>query len=290
VSDRSSRVAVIGLGAIGLPVAVNLAKSGIHTQVWNRSDAAPIKAVESGAVRINNLSDIDARIILTVLPDLPQVIDVLDAGLRSALRGGDILVIMGTVSPVAVVQLGEDLKKIGVDVLDAPVRGGDGGAWAANLSIMVGGDAKVLDEVRPTFEKIGSTIRHLGPLGSGEMAKACNQVVVAVTLSALAEAITLGRKAGLDTEVLLDILAGGLAGSQVLNVKRPKFEADDYQPGGSAAFQLKDLNFALEAGASTGTAMPVTAEVTKLFEALIANGDGALDHSGFIREIQRRSN
>jgi len=290
VSDRSSRVAVIGLGAIGLPVAVNLAKSGIHTQVWNRSDAAPIKAVESGAVRINNLSDIDARIILTVLPDLPQVIDVLDAGLRSALRGGDILVIMGTVSPVAVVQLGEDLKKIGVDVLDAPVSGGDVGAWAANLSIMVGGDAKVLDEVRPTFEKIGSTIRHLGPLGSGEMAKACNQVVVAVTLSALAEAITLGRKAGLDTEVLLDILAGGLAGSQVLNVKRPKFEADDYQPGGSAAFQLKDLNFALEAGASTGTAMPVTAEVTKLFEALIANGDGALDHSGIIREIQRRSN
>jgi len=290
VSDRSSRVAVIGLGAIGLPVAVNLAKSGIHTQVWNRSDAAPIKAVESGAVRINNLSDIDARIILTVLPDLPQVIDVLDAGLRSALRGGDILVIMGTVSPVAVVQLGEDLKKIGVDVVDAPVSGGDVGAWAANLSIMVGGDAKVLDEVRPTFEKIGSTIRHLGPLGSGEMAKACNQVVVAVTLSALAEAITLGRKAGLDTEVLLDILAGGLAGSQVLNVKRPKFEADDYQPGGSAAFQLKDLNFALEAGASTGTAMPVTAEVTKLFEALIANGDGALDHSGIIREIQRRSN
>ena len=290
MSDRSSRVAVIGLGAIGLPVAVNLAKSGIHTQVWNRSDAAPIKAVESGAVRINNLSDIDARIILTVLPDLPQVIDVLDAGLRSALRGGDILVIMGTVSPVAVVQLGEDLKKIGVDVVDAPVSGGDVGAWAANLSIMVGGDAKVLDEVRPTFEKIGSTIRHLGPLGSGEMAKACNQVVVAVTLSALAEAITLGRKAGLDTEVLLDILAGGLAGSQVLNVKRPKFEADDYQPGGSAAFQLKDLNFALEAGASTGTAMPVTAEVTKLFEALIANGDGALDHSGIIREIQRRSN
>ena len=288
--DRTFRVAVIGLGAIGLPVAVNLAKAGVDTQVWNRSDAAPQQAVEAGAVRVANLADIDARIVLTVLPDLPQVIDVLEAGLRSALRNGDILVVMGTVSPVAVVQLGEELKKIGVELLDAPVSGGDVGAWAANLSIMVGGDVQVLDQVRPTFEKIGSTIRYLGPLGSGEMAKACNQVVVAVTLSALAEAITLGRKAGLDTEVLLDILAGGLAGSQVLNVKRPKFEADDYQPGGSAAFQLKDLNFALEAGASTGTAMPITAEVTKLFEALIANGDGALDHSGIIREIQRRSN
>ena len=154
---------------------------------------------------------------------------------------------------------------------------------------MVGGDKEILKKVEPIFEKIGSTIRHLGPLGSGEIAKACNQIVVAVTLSALAEALTLGRKSGLDDTVLLDILAGGLAGSKVLEVKREKLESGDFTPGGSAIFQLKDLKFALEAGAETGTALPVTSQVAALFTALVDAGEGALDHSAIIKEIERRS-
>ena len=154
---------------------------------------------------------------------------------------------------------------------------------------MVGGDAKDLADVLPTFEKIGQTIRHLGPVGAGEMAKACNQIIVAATLTAIAEAVTLGRRAGLDTTVLLDILAGGLAGSQALNVKRSKIESNDYTPGGAANFQLKDLRFALEAGAATGTSLTMTEEVTKLYTALVESGNGGLDHSGIIREIERQS-
>ncbi|CAB5240801.1 unannotated protein [freshwater metagenome] len=287
--DRSSRVAVIGLGAIGSPIAVNLAKKGVHTQVWNRSDAPTLRAVQAGAHRISALADIDASIILSVLPDMPQVQEVLDNGLLNALNAGDIFVVMGTVSPVAVQKLGDQLAQRGVHLLDAPVSGGDVGAENATLSIMVGGDAQTLKKVMPTFEKIGTTIRHLGPLGAGEIAKACNQIVVAVTLSALAEALTLGRKSGLDDAMLLDILAGGLAGSQVLNVKREKLESGDFTPGGSAVFQLKDLKFALEAGEQSGTALPVTQEVASLFTALVDAGDGSLDHSAIIREIERRS-
>ena len=286
---RNDRVAVVGLGAIGLPVAKNLAKAGVDVQVWNRSDAKAEAAVAAGATRISNLADIDAAIILTVLPDMPQVLELLKAGLNDALKPGDVLVIMGTVSPVAVPELGTELAARGVHLLDAPVSGGDVGAQNATLSIMVGGDADVLALVEPTFFKIGSTVRLLGPLGSGELAKACNQIVVAVTLTALAEAVTLARKAGLDTKVVLDILAGGLANSQALTVKREKIESDDYRPGGSAVFQLKDLRFALEAGKNSGTALPVTEEVTKLFESLVAAGDGELDHSAIVREIERRS-
>lgn len=287
--NRNDAVAVIGLGAIGLPVAINLAKTATPTQVWNRSDSPANKAAAAGATRLESLESIDAAIVLTVLPDMAQVISVLDSGLEKALQPGDILVVMGTVSPIAMRELGERLNAKSVHVLDAPVSGGDVGAQNASLSIMVGGEKEVLERVRPVFEKIGSTIRFLGPLGSGQMAKACNQIVVATTLTALAEAINLGRNAGLDDSVLLDILAGGLANSQVLTVKREKIESGDFTPGGSAVFQLKDLNFALEAGADTHTALPVTEKVRELYESLVASGDGALDHSAIVREIARRS-
>ena len=287
---RNETVAVIGLGAIGLPLALNLAKKGRTVQVWNRSDAAAETAVAAGATRVQTLSEIDAGIVLTALPDLPQVDSVLENGLEAALNAGDVLVVMGTVSPGAVRKLGQRLSAHSIHLLDAPVSGGDVGAQQGTLSIMVGGEADVFEAVKPTFELIGQTIKHLGALGAGEMAKACNQIVVAVTLSALAEALTLGEKAGLDRSALIDILEGGFANSQVLNVKRERFETNNYHRGGSATFQLKDLRFALEAGEDSGTALPVTTTVKELFEAVVAAGDGEEDHSVVIREIERRSN
>lgn len=287
--DRKLRVAVIGLGAIGLPVAINLATKSVYTQVWNRSDAAAEVAVQAGAHRVQSLESIDASTVLTVLPDMTQIVELLDKGLEKALNAGDTFVVMGTVSPIAMRDLGTRLAAKGVQVLDAPVSGGDVGAQNATLSIMVGGDVAVLERLRPTFEMIGSIVRHLGPLGSGQLAKACNQIIVATTLTALAEAITLGRNAGLDDSVLLDILAGGLANSQVLTVKREKIESGNFSPGGSAFFQLKDLRFALDAGIDTHTALPVTEKVAELYESLIAAGHGGLDHSAIILEIMRRS-
>lgn len=284
MSLRNQSVAIIGLGAMGHPIATNIAKSGVSTQVWNRST----KEV-AGATTLSSPQEVDAAIVLTVLPGLPDVEAVLAQGLEAALKDGDVLVVMGTVSPVAVVALGKRLVTKGIRVVDAPVSGGDVGAQNATLSIMVGASEVDFADLLPTFKKIGSTVLHLGPLGAGELAKACNQIIVGATLTALAEAVTLGRRAGLDTKVLLDILAGGLAGSKALDVKREKIESGNFAPGGLSEFQLKDLRFALEAGADNGTALPMTKEITELYEALVKNGDGKLDHSAIIKEIERRS-
>jgi 2-hydroxy-3-oxopropionate reductase len=285
--DRT-KVAVIGLGAMGLPIAKNLVKAGFTTEVWNRSESARKSAVEAGAVELKELSECSAKVILTVLPDITEVNEVLDKGLMIALTPGSILVVMGTVSPHAVVELSEKLEKKEIRVLDAPMSGGDVGAIAASLSIMVGGDETTFNEVLPIFQAIGKIIKLMGPVGSGQIAKACNQVIVAITLTALGEAVTLARKSGLDTHQLLDVLAGGLANSQALTVKREKIESGNFTPGGLAKFQLKDLRFALESAAKVNVDLPVTSEVAQLFKDLVDHGDGDLDHSAIIREIERR--
>jgi 2-hydroxy-3-oxopropionate reductase len=290
ITLRNNKIAVVGLGAIGSPVAVNLAKKGVKVEVWNRSKEKCANAIAAGATEISELENIDSAIVLTALPDLSQVEALLAGGLDKALKSGDFLVVMGTVSPVAIKTLGAHLASRGIHLVDAPVSGGDVGAQNGTLSIMVGGTEEEFNILLDTFKKVGSTIKHLGPLGAGEMAKACNQIVVAVTLSALAEAVTLGRKAGLNSETLIEILTGGLANSQVLQVKKEKILTSDFTPGGSAAFQLKDLNFALEAGVDTGVSLPTTSIVAELFKSLVEAGDGQLDHSSIVREIERRSN
>jgi 2-hydroxy-3-oxopropionate reductase len=282
------QVAVIGLGVMGLPIAANLIKAGFNTEVWNRSEPALTKATAFGAHPLSALSEVSAPIILTVLPDIGDVRDLLKNGLESAVKPGSIFVVMGTVSPVAMAELAKELIAKGIRVLDAPMSGGDVGAQLGTLSIMVGGDQETFDEVLPIFEAIGKTIRLLGPVGAGQLAKACNQVIVAITLTALGEAITLARKSGLDAHAVLDLLSGGLANSQALQIKREKIESGDFTPGGFSKFQLKDLKFALESGALTGVDLPVTQVVTLLFEDLVAHGDGDLDHSAIIREIERR--
>lgn len=280
------QVAVIGLGVMGLPMVRNLVKAGITTEVWNRSEPSILKAVEAGASRAANLSVVSAPIILTVLPDIKEVRDVIANGLT--LNPGTLLVVMGTVSPVAMVDLAEELSAKEIRVVDAPMSGGDVGAINGTLSIMVGAEQSDYEELLPIFQAIGKTIRLLGPVGSGQLTKACNQVVVAITLTALGEAVTLARKSGLDAHAVLDILSGGLANSQALQIKREKIESGDFTPGGFSKFQLKDLRFALESAVATGVELPVTSVVTELFTDLVKNGDGDLDHSAIIREIERR--
>jgi 2-hydroxy-3-oxopropionate reductase len=172
-------------------------------------------------------------------------------------------------------------------VVDAPVSGGDVGAEQATLSIMVGGRPEDVARVRPFLEAMGTTVDHLGALGAGQLAKACNQVVVAATITALAEALVLARKGGLDPRRVFAVLAGGLAGSRVLEVKGPKLLGGDFRPGGAAAFQHKDLGFALAAARAEGVALPLTALVDQLFGAARWNGFGDDDHSVVVRVIER---
>jgi 2-hydroxy-3-oxopropionate reductase len=254
--------------------------------VWNRTPGKDRVAGAAGARTAATPAEAATPVVITMLPDLPQVEEVLEGeqGLLAGWHADEVhhplLVVMGTVSPTAVQELGVRLKKQGVRLVDAPVSGGDVGAEAGTLSIMVGGDAEDVARLQPYFAALGTTVRHLGPLGSGQLAKACNQVVVAATLSAVSEALALAAKGGLDPDVVIEVLDGGLASSQALKLKKEKWLSHDFTPGGLAAHQLKDLVFALEAGRKSGVAMPVTAAVEQLYSAMCALGFGDDDHSG----------
>ena len=286
-TERTADVAVIGLGAIGLPVCSNLSLAGFRVQGWNRTPERAQRAVESGAAIAPDLASIDAPVVLTVLPDMPQVHEVLDAGLAASLRPGDVLVVMGTVSPSAMLLLAARMADSGVSLLDAPVSGGDVGAWEGGLSIMVGGAAVDLDRCRTVLAAISSRLEHLGPLGSGQIAKACNQIIVGATLAAIGEALTLGRAAGLNEEQLLDVLGAGMAGSRAMEIKREKYLSGDYSPGGSVANQLKDLRIALDAAHALGYPLPFTTVVAGKYQSLSDSGESALDHSAVILTSER---
>lgn len=289
VIERADRVALIGLGAMGLPVAINLAKAGVDVQGWNRSEAARIEAAAHGVTAVADASQIDAPIILVLLPDLPQLQSVLDSGLQSALKAGDTLVVMSTVSPVGIKALATQLAPLGINVIDAPVSGGVEGAKAATLSIMVGGSPEIFAQLEPTLKKIGKTIKLLGPLGSGAIAKAANQIIVAATITGISEAVTLARRSGVDIAALFELLSGGYAASRIIEVKREKYIAQDYSSMGSAKNQLKDLTIIQEAADAAGIDLPLSKELLGLFTQMIADGNGELDHSGIITLIEKLS-
>jgi 2-hydroxy-3-oxopropionate reductase len=288
MSDKQS-VAVIGLGQMGLPISINLVKAGFSVQGWNRSEPARLSAIAGGVHIREELASVDARVVLITLPDLPQLLELLDQGLRKALKAGDVLVVMSTVSPVEIVKLADELKTEGIVLMDAPMSGGEIGAQQGTLSLMVGGEEENFNKVKPIFDAIGRTVLLMGPVGAGQLTKAANQIVVAINLAAVGEALTFARRAGLDAAKVLDIFTGGLATSAVLELRRPKIEAREFPPGGKSKFLLKDLHFAKQAAQSSETELPITQLVTQLYESLINHGEGDLDHSAIIREIEKLS-
>jgi 3-hydroxyisobutyrate dehydrogenase-like beta-hydroxyacid dehydrogenase len=230
-----------------------------------------------------------------VLTDLGDVEDLL-AGDDGLIAGWDaagvarpVLVVHGTVSPVGVADLAARLAPAGVDVVDAPLSGGVAGAESGALSVMVGGDDDAVGRVWPVLSLVGGTVRHLGPSGAGETAKACNQVVVAATVTALSEALVLADAAGIDRAPLLELLGGGLAGSEVLRQKRDRWLCGDFAGGGSSDNQLKDLRFVAEAAAARGLTLPVAATLREVFERSVADGDGALDHAAVQLSLARHA-
>ncbi|MEU7525707.1 NAD(P)-dependent oxidoreductase [Saccharothrix sp. NPDC042600] len=283
---RHDPVSVLGLGAMGRPMARNLARAGFPVTVWNRTPGRDGEVRAAGGTAAATPAGAALPVVITVLPDLPDVEALLDGGegLLAGWRDNGVerplLVVMGTHSPEGVRRLGARLHGLGVRLVDAPVSGGDVGAEAGTLSIMVGGHAEDVLRLKPCFDVLGDTVRHLGPLGSGQLAKACNQIVVATTLTAISEALALATAEGLDAGALLDVLGGGLAGGAALEVKRDKWVEHDFAPGGRARHQLKDLGFATEAGRRAGVPLPVTAVVEQVYAAMCALGLGDDDHSG----------
>ena len=283
-------IGFIGLGIMGRPMARNLLKAGYSLVVHSRSRGPVDEIVRAGATAAASPKDVAAQcdVLITMLPNSPEVEQVAlgPGGIIEGARRGLIFADMSTISPIVSQKVGKALEAKGVSMLDAPVSGGEKGAIDGALSIMVGGDKAVFDSVLPIFQAMGKTITLLGPLGFGGFTKLANQIIVAVNLTALAEALTLGKKAGLDRELLLTALAGGLAGSKCLDQKKPNYVSNTYNPGFKIDLHYKDLGLIMESARALGVPLPATAVVQELFNALRVKGRGGLDHSGVITLLE----
>ena len=283
-------IGFIGLGIMGRPMARNLLKAGHPLVVHSRSRGPVDEIAAAGAKAGTSPRDVASQcdVLITMLPNSPDVEQVVLGrdGVIEGARPGLVLLDMSTISPLVSQKVGAALAAKSVQMLDAPVSGGERGAIDGVLSIMVGGDKAVFDKALPIFQAMGKTITHLGPLGAGGFTKLANQIIVAVNLTALGEALTLAKKAGLDRELTLTALAGGLAGSKCLDQKKSNYLAGAYNPGFKIDLHYKDLGLIMESARALGVPLPATAAVQELFSALRVKGRGGLDHSGVITLLE----
>jgi 2-hydroxy-3-oxopropionate reductase len=286
----AEKVGFVGLGIMGGPMVRNLIRAGYDLVVYNRSRGKAEELIAEGAEAANSPRETaeNSDIVFTMLPGPPEVREVVAGknGLLVGAREGSLLVDMSTSSPILARELAQIAREQGVEMLDAPVSGGDVGAIEGTLYIMVGGEEEDFGRAKPLFEVMGKTVVHVGEAGTGQIAKACNQIVVALVIEAISEALILGSKAGVDPAKVIEVLSGGLAGTSVMEVKAEKFLSRDFEPGGKVESHHKDLGIALEAGREHGVPLPVTAIVEEMFGALIAKGRSGWDHSALLTLIE----
>ena len=285
------KIGFIGLGIMGRPIAKNLMEAGYELVLHNRSpEKAEDLAKEGNATAAGSPKEVAEAcdVVITMLPDSPDVEAVVagEGGVLEGIRDGALLVDMSTISPVVTEELSEKVREKGASMLDAPVSGGDVGAIEGALSIMVGGSEEDFERARPLFDVMGKVATHVGPTGAGQVVKACNQIVVALTIEAVSEALVLGSKGGVLPEKLVEALSGGLAGSAVMEAKKEKFFSHDFEPGFRIELHHKDLGIALAAGREYGVALPVTAIVDQMLEASKAKGRGDRDHSALLTLLE----
>jgi 2-hydroxy-3-oxopropionate reductase len=275
---------------MGAPMARNLLRAGHDVSVFSRSQEPVRRLVEVGATaaptpaRLASASDV----IVAMLPGEEVTAALLDGdeGLWAGAHAGSILVDMSTASPGWARALAQQGAEHEVAVLDAPVSGGDAGAQQGTLSIMAGGEAADVERARPVLESLGK-VTHVGGHGAGQTVKLCNQLVVGGTIALVSEALVLAERAGVDPAQVIEVLSGGLAANRVMELRGRNFLEHEFEPGGKASFQHRDLGLALDAGREAGVPLPVTAVVDQLYAALVANGGGGLDHSALITVIER---
>ena len=282
-----TRVGFVGLGVMGRPMAANLLRAGHELVVHNRSRQAVEELVALGARAAGSPAEaaVGAEAVITMLPDAPDV-EAAHAKLVPAAAPGTLLIDTSTIAPAAARGLAARAREHGLAMLDAPVSGGDVGAREGTLSIMVGGEAADVERARPLLEALGTTITHVGPAGAGQVVKACNQIVVALVFEAVAEALVLGSKAGVDPALILDVLQGGMAATRVAEVRRRNFLEHDFAPGFKTRLHLKDLAIVLEEARALGVALPATGVVAQAFTALQARGHGEHDDSALLALVE----
>jgi 2-hydroxy-3-oxopropionate reductase len=282
---EDKRAGFAGLGLMGGLMAANALREGWQVTGWNRSSRAAARLQDLGgtvAPRVEDLGHLP--VIVFMLPDLPHIEEAaaeLLAGWKNEPPAPNtVLLVMSSVSPTAVQAFGSRVTELSggrAQVVDAPVSGGTKGAADGTLAIMAGGEEAAFRKVEPLLHTMGTTVRRLGPLGAGSLAKACNQLVVGTTTAALAEAAELAERSGLDPAALFEVLSGGLAGSRVLDIVGPRLASKDYTPTGPAKFMHKDLTFVLDAARAAGTATPIATAAVELYAELKRQGLGDQD-------------
>ncbi len=277
------KLGFIGLGIMGKPMARNLVKAGYPLVVYNRTASKALELVGEGAVQAGSPKEVAERseIIMTMVSDSPEVEHVIlgAGGVIEGVTRGSVVVDMSSISPIVTQKIAAELEKKGAVMLDAPVSGGEIGAIQGTLSIMVGGEKNVFEEVKPVLEKMGKSVVRVGSIGAGNFTKLSNQIIVAAALQAMSEAMVLARKAGVDIELVYEAIKGGMAGGRTLDMKVPLIVQNRFEPGFKMDLHIKDLKNALLAGKSLGVALPATGLIHELFTACSAQGKGQNDHS-----------
>ena len=287
------KIGFIGLGIMGRPMAANLIGAG-HT-LFLKSGARPVPAdlIAAGGQACDSAGAVarQADIVILMLPDTPQVEAVLfgPGGVAEGLTPGKTVIDMSSISPIATKDFARRINDLGCDYLDAPVSGGEVGAKAGSLTIMVGGPEAAFARARPLFEAMGKTITLVGGNGDGQTTKVANQIIVALTIEAVAEALVFAAKAGADPARVRRALMGGFAASRVLEVHGERMVTRSFDPGFRIALQQKDLNLALQGARALGVALPNTATAQELFNTCAAHGGGAWDHSAMVRALELMS-
>jgi 2-hydroxy-3-oxopropionate reductase len=288
-----TNIAFIGLGIMGSPMAVHLAKAGHQVTGFNRTPDKAAPLVDAGGRAAESIADAvrGAEVVCVMVPDSPDVVDVLtgEDGVFDNAKPGTLVVDFSSIRPDVTSQLAEQAKAKGVRLVDAPVSGGEAGAINAALSIMVGGEADDFEAAKPYLDVVGKTVVHVGPSGAGQTVKAANQLIVAANIQALAEAVVFLEAYGVDTGAALEVLGGGLAGSKVLDQKKQNMLGRTFEPGFRIALHHKDLGIVTTAAREAGIVIPLGSLVAQLMASALANGDGGLDHSGLLRGVERLS-
>jgi len=280
------KIGFIGLGIMGKPMAKNMLKAGYDLTVSDLNAEAVAEVVAAGARQAGN-EEIGRTcdLVLTMVPNSPQVKAVMlgENGVAAYMRPGTIFVDMSSINPIASKEIAEELAKKSIEMLDAPVSGGEPKAIDGTLSFMVGGKQEVFDQVKPLLETMGASVVRCGEVGAGNTTKLANQIIVACNIQALAEALSLAKMAGVDPTLVFEALKGGLAGSTVMNAKAPMMIEGNDKPGFKVDLHIKDLNNALDCAHSVGATVPMTAAVQEILQWLHSNGSGQCDHSAIVK-------
>lgn len=285
------KIGFIGLGIMGKPMAKNLLKAGYSVVAYDINADAVNELVQAGAERGASSADVASKteIIITMLPNSPHVKEAVlgKDGVLEGAKPGTILVDMSSIAPLASKEIFEKAAEKGVVMLDAPVSGGEPKAIDGTLSIMVGGPEDAFNKVEEVLKKMGSSVVRVGDIGSGNITKLANQIIVALNIAAMSEAMVLATKAGVDPEKVYEAIRGGLAGSTVLNAKMPLVLQRNFKPGFRIELHIKDLMNALETGHDIGVPLPLTSQVMETMQALKVDGKAKDDHGGLIQYYEK---